>query len=160
MREIADQVFAHSAAADSAQLRSKQTVLSERLTSLLRICAQYKQLLEEALRNRGASLSPSTPAGLNVDSPPTAARGSPHRSIVVLPTEVSAFQNLLFTSAQVACFYYDFFICNVQVLNCFSPLFSMSAQSPGRATPSSRVPRATSMDERTFTGTAHPKYVG
>lgn len=94
MREIADQVFAQSAAADSAQLRSKLTVLSDRLTSLLKICAQYKQLLDGALRNRGAVLSPSTPTGLNtLSSSPASpgARNSPHRSIVVLPVEVSAF---------------------------------------------------------------------
>lgn len=87
MREIADQVFAHSAAADSAQLRSKLAVLNDRLTSLLRVCAQYKQLLEGALRSRGVVTSPSTPSGLNL-SPASPGSRSPHRSVVVLPSTV------------------------------------------------------------------------
>ena len=87
MREIADQVFAHSSAADSAQLRSKLSVLFDRLSSLLRVCGQYKQLLEGALRNRGVAVSPSTPA-LNVSPPPGAL--SPFKSVVVLSSpEVS-----------------------------------------------------------------------
>lgn len=87
MREIADQVFAQSAEADSAQLRSKLAVLNDRLSSLLRICGQYKQILDGALRNRGASMSPSTPSGLNL-SPTSAGSRSP--KVVVLPsTEVS-----------------------------------------------------------------------
>lgn len=89
MREIADQVFAQSAATDSTQLRSKLALLGDRLSSLLVICTQYKQLLDGALRNRGASLSPSTPSGLNLKSPSPELGGSPHRSIVVLPAEVS-----------------------------------------------------------------------
>ena len=88
MREIADQVFAQSAATDSTQLRSKLALLGDRLSSLLLICIQYKQLLDGALRNRGASLSPSTPSGLNLKSPSPELGGSPHRSIVVLPVEV------------------------------------------------------------------------
>jgi len=88
MREIADQVFAQSAATDSTQLRSKLALLGDRLSSLLLICIQYKQLLDGALRNRGASFSPSTPSGLNLKSPSPEMGGSPHRSIVVLPVEV------------------------------------------------------------------------
>lgn len=87
MREIADQVFAHSSAADSAQLRSKLAVLFDRLSSLLRVCGQYKQLLEGALRDRGAAVSPSTPA-LNT-SPASGGSRSPFKSVVVLsPPEV------------------------------------------------------------------------
>ena len=101
MREIADQVFAQSAAADSTQLRSKLAVLNDRLTSLLRICGQYKQLLDGALRNRGASMSPSTPSGLNL-SPSSAGSRTPHRPIVVLPsTEVCVYLNHVFFMALI-----------------------------------------------------------
>ena len=101
MREIADQVFAQSAAADSTQLRSKLAVLNDRLTSLLRICGQYKQLLDGALRNRGASMSPSTPSGLNL-SPSSAGSRTPHQPIVVLPsTEVCVYLNHVFFMALI-----------------------------------------------------------
>jgi hypothetical protein len=90
MREIADQVFAQSVEADSARLRSKLVVLNDRLTSLLKICAQYKQLLDGALRNRGASVSPSTPSGLNLSGMSSPGCKSPRPSIVVFPShEVS-----------------------------------------------------------------------
>ncbi|EFX84561.1 hypothetical protein DAPPUDRAFT_238990 [Daphnia pulex] len=83
MREIADQVFAQSVEADSAQLRSKLAVLNDRLTSLLKICAQYKQLLDGALRNQGASVSPSTPSGLNLSGMSSPGCKSLRPSIVV-----------------------------------------------------------------------------
>ncbi|XP_046443833.1 dystonin-like [Daphnia pulex] len=89
MREIADQVFAQSVEADSAQLRSKLVVLNDRLTSLLKICAQYKQLLDGALRNRGASVSPSTPSGLNLSEMSSPGCKSPRPSIVVFPSHES-----------------------------------------------------------------------
>ncbi|KZS18270.1 Muscle-specific protein [Daphnia magna] len=117
MREIADQVFAQSVEADSAQLRSKLAVLNDRLTSLLKICGQYKQLLDGALRNRGASVSPSTPSGLNLSGMSSPGVKSPRPSIVVLP----------------------------------------STESPCRS-PSPRVPRASSMDERLFTSTVHSNF--
>lgn len=136
MREIADQVFAHSSAADSAQLRSKLAVLFDRLSSLLRVCGQYKQLLESALRNRGASVSPSTPA-LNVSPPGTL---SPFKSVVVLSPPEVAFHSFHAHSFQ----FHSSFCCYV-------------VQTP--RSPSPKVARATSMDERTFSGTAQSKYV-
>lgn len=85
------QVFSDGTSPDSAQLRAKLGVLGERLASLLRTCAQYKLLIDGALRDRGAPVSPSTPAGLDTAgallSP--ASRASPHRSAVALAVQVN-----------------------------------------------------------------------
>jgi hypothetical protein len=160
MREIADQVFAQSVEADSAQLRSKLAVLNDRLTSLLKICAQYKQLLDGALRNRGASVSPSTPSGLNLSGMSSPGCKSPRPSIVVLPShEVSVWIRHAFyisTSRKTWRFSMHFMILiDFIVWRIFN--FHIVVQSPSRAS-SPRVPRASSMDERTFTSTVHSKY--
>ena len=137
MREIADQVFAQSAATDSTQLRSKLAVLGDRLSSLLVICSQYKQLLDGALRNRGASLSPSTPTGLNLNSPSPELGGSPHRSIVVLPVEVSPCFRKKQTSLTrafiffLSFFSYFYFITLIYFIYCaVAQTFGISPSSP------------------------------
>lgn len=92
MREIADQVFVQSVTADaSTQLRSKLGLLSERLSSLLRMCSQYKQLLAESIASR-------TPSSSIAASPSLSDRRSPYRSVATLSSEVSIY-----------CFYFRFF---------------------------------------------------
>merc|ERR1712071_227787 len=90
MREIAEQVFAQSALNDtSTQLRSKLALLSERVTSLLKICNQYVQLLSETLTSKGEFVS--TPSQNLATSPGVgqvrSPRRSPHRSAGALSTE-------------------------------------------------------------------------
>lgn len=136
MREIADQVFAQSAEADSAQLRSKLAVLNDRLSSLLRICGQYKQILDGALRNRGASMSPSTPSGLNL-SPTSPGSRSPHPSIVVLPsTEVSVSRkfgyHLWFLSFRILLSWHDlWFHFSLHTHDTFEFSISLRSQAVG-----------------------------
>ena len=104
MREIAEQVFAQSALNDtSTQLRSKLTLLSERVTSLLRICTQYMQLLSETLKSRGESDLlpsldvPSSSGVCPVRSPRRSPHRSPHRSAGALSTEVESRTSFSYT---------------------------------------------------------------
>lgn len=103
MREIAEQVFAQSALNDtSTQLRSKLALLSERVTSLLKICTQYMQLLTETLKARGETVlppsyaQPSSPGLSPVRSPRRSAHRSPHRSAGALSTEVGPLIGYIF----------------------------------------------------------------
>lgn len=81
LREIAEQVFARSATAESGQLRSQLILLSERLTSLSKICSHYCQLLEGARQTEIPSLSRSSRSL-------TPATGS-QRAIIALSSRVS-----------------------------------------------------------------------